>query len=273
MSSHRTYARRLQAQFGDLELLIEDLLLLEPFQIGYLPERAPRAALWSVLKYHPEIRLELLSRHPPLEAYYDFLTHRYNKGKRTDLALAEANLLWEIADLIIYNKYPEEFDRRVSIEYNPAELTDILDLTGKTVIDAGAGTGKLTFMLASLVREVIAVEPVGALRNYISDKSATSKVNNIRVLSGFLHDLPCGNHSVDAVFTSHAFGWRLADELAEIERVVRSGGFAIHLSGLPVGLPDHVIHRTITSPRWGYRAVSYREAGGLKQKYWKQITV
>jgi ubiquinone/menaquinone biosynthesis C-methylase UbiE len=71
--------------------------------------------------------------------------------------------------------------------------------------------------------------------------------------------------------TSHAIGWQLEDELREIERVVKKGGHAVHLSGYPDDAEHTPLHTRLTSPQWRYVCSRYKEKEGWKRKYWKQI--
>ena len=84
-----------------------------------------------------------------------------------------------------------------------------------TVLDLGAGTGKLTSALRARFGRVLAVEPDDAMRAYIDGD----------VLAGSAEAIPLGEHAVDAVFVGEAFHWFAWERaLAEIARVVRPGG-------------------------------------------------
>jgi SAM-dependent methyltransferase len=93
-----------------------------------------------------------------------------------------------------------------------------------TVLDLGAGTGKLTRDLVPRFRRVIAVEPDGAMRAVLEEV-----VPEADALAGNAESIPLGAGSVDAVFTAEAFHWFASDEtVAEIARILRPrGGFAI----------------------------------------------
>src|SRR5204862_961160 len=91
---------------------------------------------------------------------------------------------------------------------------------GSTVLDLGAGTGKLTRDLARRVRRVIAVEPLDEMRAVI-ERSLPS----IEAARGTAERIPLEAGMVDAVFVAQAFHWfdgRRA--LTEIARVLRPGG-------------------------------------------------
>lgn len=91
---------------------------------------------------------------------------------------------------------------------------------GRKVLDLAAGTGKLTRLLAAAGGELIAVEPVEAMRRNLQ---ATSP--GIVVLDGTAESLPLPDASVDAVTVAQAFHWfEPAAALAEIARVLRPGG-------------------------------------------------
>jgi SAM-dependent methyltransferase len=111
----------------------------------------------------------------------------------------------------------------------PAELIDRvaeeLELdAGSTVLDLGAGTGKLTRDLVPRFGGVLAVEPDAEMRAVLEEV-----VPGAEALAGSAEAIPLADDSVDAVFTAEAFHWFASDEtVAEIERVLRpGGGFAI----------------------------------------------
>lgn len=88
-----------------------------------------------------------------------------------------------------------------------------------TVLDLGAGTGKLTRRLRARFARVVAVEPDEAMRELIGGDAR----------EGTAEAIPLPDASVDAVFCGDAFHWfDPAPALAEIARVVRrDGGLAL----------------------------------------------
>ena len=102
-----------------------------------------------------------------------------------------------------------------------AWLAQQLDLrAGRTVLDLGAGTGKLTRALVPTGARVIAVEPGDAmlaeLRRVLPD---------VETLRGAAEAIPLADASVDAVTVGQAFHWFRHDEaLPELHRVLRPGG-------------------------------------------------
>jgi ubiquinone/menaquinone biosynthesis C-methylase UbiE len=96
-------------------------------------------------------------------------------------------------------------------------------LVGKnpaTVLEVGAGTGKLTEQLVALGHDVHATEPVpemlDILRRHLPDTRATCAP---------AEELPVADRSVDVVVAAQAFHWFDLDRaLPEIARVLRPGG-------------------------------------------------
>ena len=96
---------------------------------------------------------------------------------------------------------------------------------GPRVLDLGAGTGKLTAVMAALGADVIAVEPdpamLAELRRALPD---------VRALPGRAEAIPLPDASVDAVLVGHALHWfDMAVAGPEIARVLVPGGI---LAGL-----------------------------------------
>ncbi|HYX44875.1 MAG TPA: methyltransferase domain-containing protein [Acidimicrobiales bacterium] len=91
---------------------------------------------------------------------------------------------------------------------------------GTTVVDLGAGTGKLTRLLVATGARVVAVEPLAGMRAELARVTPS-----VDVLDGTAQAMPLPTGSADAVVAAQAFHW-FADEdaLAEIHRVLRNGG-------------------------------------------------
>jgi SAM-dependent methyltransferase len=86
------------------------------------------------------------------------------------------------------------------------------------VLDLGAGTGKLTERLAERFDDIVAVEPLDAMRARIA-------VPGVRVLAGTAEAIPLPDVAVAAVFVGEALHWFDGPRAAaEITRVLRPGG-------------------------------------------------
>ena len=87
---------------------------------------------------------------------------------------------------------------------------------GQTVVDVGAGTGKLTRLLPMTGARVIAVEPVAEMR---------AKLDGFEALDGTAESLPLEDASADVVTVAQALHWFDLDRaLPELHRVLRPGG-------------------------------------------------
>jgi SAM-dependent methyltransferase len=92
------------------------------------------------------------------------------------------------------------------------------------VLDLAAGTGKLTRLLAPTGADLVAVEPVAAMRDTLAQV-----LPGVEVHDGTAEAIPLPDASVGAVVVAQAFHWFQAIEaLAEIRRVLRpQGGLAL----------------------------------------------
>jgi SAM-dependent methyltransferase len=91
---------------------------------------------------------------------------------------------------------------------------------GRTVLDVGAGTGKLTRELVTSGATVVAVEPVPAMREVLE-----RVVPDARALAGTAEALPVDDGGVHAVVVASAFHWFDGPAaVAEFHRVLRPGG-------------------------------------------------
>ena len=100
-------------------------------------------------------------------------------------------------------------------------LAERLALTaGSTVIDLGAGTGKLTRQLLTTGAEVIAVEPVENMRRVLADAVPAAEIR-----AGAAEAIPAPDASTDAVTAGQAAHWfRPEETIAELVRVLRTHG-------------------------------------------------
>src|SRR5712691_5362078 len=91
---------------------------------------------------------------------------------------------------------------------------------GRRIVDLAAGTGKFTALIAGSGAELVAVEPVEAMRGHLR-----RRLPDVPVLAGVAEALPLTDNSVDAIVAAQAFHWFDGPKaMAEIDRVVRPGG-------------------------------------------------
>jgi SAM-dependent methyltransferase len=114
----------------------------------------------------------------------------------------------------------------------PAQVADVADVPrSATVLELGAGTGKLTRLLITRFAHVIAVEPDEAMRHMLA-----SLCPKAETCAGSAEAIPLAEGCVDAVFAAEAFHWFDGERaLAEIARVLRPLGALILMWNVPGG--------------------------------------
>lgn len=89
-----------------------------------------------------------------------------------------------------------------------------------TVLELGAGTGKLTEQLVELGHDVHATDPDAAMLDILR-----RRLPDVRTSVASAEDIPAPDRSVDVVVCAQAFHWFDLDRaLPEIARVLRPGG-------------------------------------------------
>ncbi|HVV90382.1 MAG TPA: class I SAM-dependent methyltransferase [Solirubrobacterales bacterium] len=103
----------------------------------------------------------------------------------------------------------------------PDEAVDwLLPEGARTVLDLGAGTGKLTRALVARGLEVVAVEPLVEMR-----ESLAAALPEVRAVAGTAEEIPLADGSVDAITVAQAWHWVDPEQAtAEAARVLRPGG-------------------------------------------------
>ncbi len=100
-------------------------------------------------------------------------------------------------------------------------LVEVLGIDqGTAVVDLAAGTGKFTRLLVAPAGQVVAVEPVAAMRAELA-----RVVPKARVLGAAAEAIPLRARAVQAITVAQAFHWfDPARALPEMHRILRPGG-------------------------------------------------
>ena len=100
-------------------------------------------------------------------------------------------------------------------------LTQVLGITHRTsVLELGAGTGKLSRLLAPRAGPYLGVEPVPGMRDQFRASNGA-----IPLVGGIAEMLPLRAASFDSVVAAQAFHWfDVPRAMAEMHRVLRPGG-------------------------------------------------
>jgi hypothetical protein len=252
-------------------LSFSTLLLLERVQLNWFPGwnwTAP-ADLAIALRANPAVAWYLRHKCPEIAGWVDGLLadHPAQPADPADVRRAEVLVLGDLDDLLTYAVDPAAYDAQPFLGWDSTELTALVDFAGKTVIDVGAGTGRLALLAAEAgAAAVFAAEPVANLRRYLKERARARGLRNVFPVDGLITDLPFPDAFADVVMGGHVFGDEPEAEYAELARVVRPGGMIILCPGN--GDRDDARHAFLIAA--GFRWSRFEEPGdGMKRKYWK----
>jgi ubiquinone/menaquinone biosynthesis C-methylase UbiE len=164
----------------------------------------------------------------------------------------------------IYSRHAAEYDALVAAEdYRglifPA-LNGIRPLSGLDAVEFGAGTGRLTRLLALAVRRVWAFDASPHMLSVAAQRLAETGADNWTLAAADNRCLPlrpaCADLAVEGWSFAHAVGWypdtwreEVGAMLAEMRRVLHPGGTAVLLETLGTG------HKRPTPPTDGLAAL------------------
>ena len=128
----------------------------------------------------------------------------------------------------------------------PRAIDEIMNVDGLEVLDLGAGTGRLTLLLASRVGSIRAFDASEEMLRVCRERLIASGLSNWRVDVADHRQLPVEDHSVDLVVSgwsvSYLSVWNkengnieLDNWQTEMRRVLRENGIMILLESLGTG--------------------------------------
>ena len=142
------YAAALRSTFDGLDPVVDDLLLLERHEVSELLDRAPARELAGVLHSDPRLRRFLVARCPEVEPRMEALLAAFGPVGSQDITRCEQAVVWEVADLIAYERAPDLYDQRSAIPFDGEDLTGLegqlechSPCPGSHVGGGGAGEG------------------------------------------------------------------------------------------------------------------------------------
>ena len=212
------------------------MLRMERFQIRYIlgnPDEAGKKALAMALKANPKVAGLFMSKCPEMAETVKTLTAQASAELTPEeIRTAEVQVIGDYEDFVIYttpNLMPEKCD--FIYGWHKERLFELCGLEGKTVLDVGSGTGRLAFAAAEKAAFVVASEPVDSLREYMRDEIARKGITNMRVCDGMCDSLPFPDNSFDVVMSGHVVGDRFRDEVNELTRITKPGGWLLDVPG------------------------------------------
>ena len=251
------------------ELSFNSLLLLERVQISWLQGWVPEEPLTIALHANPVVEWYLRHKCPQVADWVDNVIAAGTGAPTPEFArAAEQEILATINDLLVYAIDPGIYDSQPFLKWDSAEVLELIDFSGRIVIDIGAGTGRLTFTVAEQAAVVFAVEPVGNLRQYIREKARTLNLDNVYTVDGLITQIPYPNDFADVTMGGFVYGEHPEPEIIELERVTKPGGWVILCPGNVDRDTD--AHQALVNHQYAWARFEAPD-DGWKRKYWKKI--
>ena len=251
------------------DLCFNNLLLLEREQISWFANWnwTDERCLAEALHAHPVVTWYLKNKCPDIVPWLEYLLDRYGSvSDAGQIYEAEQSVLQDINDLMVYVVDPAVYDEQPFLRWDDEQLTDLVDFRGQTVVDIGAGTGRLSLVAARMGAAVVyAVEPVGNLRRYLRRRAAELGHEAFYAVDGLITRIPLADNTADVMLAGHVVGECVRRECEEMERVTRPGGKIILCPGN--GDKDDRIHQQLCDRGFEWARFEQPSAGWVRKYY------
>jgi len=150
----------------------------------------------------------------------------------------------------VYDKKAEQYELLISREDYESNILKVLNeirtYEGTDIIDLGAGTGRLTCLLAPFVNSIIACDEAEPMLKVTAEKLNRLGLNNWRTLVADHRDIPVEDNIADVITagwticylgSTNNSSWEenLDYVIAEMKRIIRPGGTIIIFETLGTG--------------------------------------
>lgn len=166
----------------------------------------------------------------------------------------------------IYDLHPHRYDRLVACE-DPAgallaTLRRVCVPAGATIVEAGAGTGRVTRLLAPSARRIYAFDGAPAMLRVARQRLVGDGLRNVHLAVADHRRLPLRSGGADLAVEGWAFGhlldapegWQVAVDaaLGELRRSVRPGGSVVLIETLGTGAVEPAAPSAALATLYGY---------------------
>ena len=176
----------------------------------------------------------------------------------------------------IYQSEGDRYEALISREDHqgniPHAIDEIINVSELDVLDLGAGTGRLTLLLAPRVKSIRAFDVSAAMLRVCRERLVASGLSNWQVDVADHRQLPVPDHSADLVVSgwsvSYLAVWNqkngsaeLDKWLVEMKRVLRQNGMIILLESLGTGNEEPIRLEHVKS------TYQWLDANGFENKW------
>lgn len=223
----------------------------------------------------PQALVQLVCQALPAGQHAHFAARQPLRASTAEVAVQRRRILDALFWELTYWKTPEWYEELTEGErLHPGIFRRLrADLRDRTVLDAGAGTGRATLdTLRAGARHIYAIDPSPGLLRILERKAEAQQMRGrITPLRGRFDALPLASDSVDVTLSCSAF---TADDpaaarrgLNEMRRVTRSGGKIVLIWPRPADL-DWLKRQGFTHeslPMQGEMQVHFRSVGSAQR--------